>query len=55
MRLVGEPEGSIETFIGVVVPHADLQFDRLLEFALLASAQHLVDGLLEELRVNLAH
>ena len=45
-------DSSIETFVGIIVSEADLQLHGLNKLTLLAGGQELVDGPLEEVRVN---
>lgn len=52
---MGETDGAVETFIGIVISEANLEFDGLEELALLAGGQQLVDGLLQEVRVDFTH
>jgi hypothetical protein len=52
---VGQSHVAIKPFVGIVVTETDLQLDCLFELSLLAVLQHFPDGLLQELRVNLAH
>jgi hypothetical protein len=48
-------DSSVETLIGIIVSEADLQLHGLNKLTLLAGGQELVDGLLQEVRVNFTH
>ena len=46
---------SIESFVGIIISEADLEFNCLEELSLLSGSQELVDCLLEEISVDLTH
>lgn len=50
-----ETNGSIESFVGIVISETDLKFNCLNELTLLASCNKFADGLLEELRADFTH
>ena len=55
ISLMRKTDGSVESFIGIVISETDLQFDCLDELALLAGGQQFADGLLQEVRVDFTH
>ena len=52
---VGKSDGSIESFFGVVVTETDLEFNGFHKLSLFAFGDHLIDGLLHEITVDLGH
>jgi hypothetical protein len=46
---VGKTNGSVESFVGIVISKTNLKFNSFNELALLASCDKFVDGLLKEL------
>jgi hypothetical protein len=53
--LVGKTDRAVETFIGIVISEADLEFDCLHKLALLAGGEQISDSLLQEVRVDFTH
>lgn len=55
MGEIGEPDGAIESFVGIVVSESDLKFDGLQKLPLFAGGDHLVDRFLQKVTIDLAH
>lgn len=53
--LVRETDGTVESFVGVVVAETDLQFYGLDKLPLFAGGEEFRDSLLQEVRVDLTH
>ena len=52
---VGESDGSIESLFGVVVTETDLKLNGFHKLSLFAFGDHLIDGFLHEISVDLRH
>ena len=52
---MGKSDGSVESFVWIVVSHTDLEFDCFEELSLLFLGQKVVDGLLQEVCIDLTH
>ena len=52
---MGESDGAIESFIGVVVSESDLEFNSLQKLPLFACGDHLIDWFLQKVTIDLAH
>lgn len=52
---VGKSDTAGEPLFGIVISETDLQFHGFEEFSFLSVGKHLIDGLLQEFRVDLGH